>query len=116
MTTKTKLSLFRGNDIIIQEDIMASIVTEPHFVYGKINENGRIVIPAALRQQMGIKTGEPVLMEVKDGVLRMESHRARIRRVSESLRQLIPPERCPSDELIADRCEEARREMEEGLG
>jgi AbrB family looped-hinge helix DNA binding protein len=95
---------------------MGSTVTEPHSVYGKINENGRIVIPVALRQQMGIKPGESVLMEVKDGVLRMESHRARIRRVSESLRQLIPPARCLSDELIADRREEARHEMEEGLG
>jgi AbrB family looped-hinge helix DNA binding protein len=95
---------------------MSSIVTEPHSVFGKINANGRIVIPAAIRLQMGIKPGDSVLMEVEDGVLRMETHRARIQRVQESLRRLIPPERCLSDELIADRREEARREMEEGLG
>jgi AbrB family looped-hinge helix DNA binding protein len=95
---------------------MASSVTGPHFVSSRINANGRIVIPAAIRQQMGIKPGDSVLMEVEDGVLRMESHRARIRRVQESLRHLIPPGRCLSDELIADRREEARREMEEGLG
>jgi AbrB family looped-hinge helix DNA binding protein len=95
---------------------MPSVVTTSHFVAGKINANGRIVIPAAIRRQMGIKPGESVLMDVEDGVLRMESHRARIRRVQESLRHLIPPERCLSDELIADRREEARREMEEGLG
>ncbi len=116
MTYFYKMTNFKHYDIISKEGILASAVTKPQFVYGKINENGRIVIPAALRQQMGIKPGESVLMEVEDGVLRMESHRARIRRVSESLRQLIPPERCLSDELIADRREEARREMEEGLG
>ena len=95
---------------------MASVVTEPHFVYGKINENGRIVIPAALRQQMGIKPGESVLMEVEDGVLRMESHRARIRRIQEEFRKHVsikPGETLMSDQLIAERREEARREMEE---
>ena len=95
---------------------MGPIVTYPRSVSSKINQNGRIVIPAAIRQEMGLKAGESLLMEVEDGVLRIESHRARIRRVSESLRQLIPPECCLSDELIADRREEARREMEEGLG
>jgi AbrB family looped-hinge helix DNA binding protein len=95
---------------------MGPIVTYPRSVSSKINQNGRIVIPAAIRQEMGLKAGESLLMEVEDGVLRIESHRARIRRVSKSLRQLIPPERCLSDELIADRREEARREMEEGLG
>ena len=92
---------------------MPSVVTTSHFVAGKINANGRIVIPAAIRRQMGIKPGESVLMDVEDGVLRMESHRARIRRVQESLRHLIPPERCLSDELIAERREEARKEAAE---
>jgi hypothetical protein len=65
---------------------------------------------------MGLKAGDAVVMEVEDGVLRIEPHRARIRRIQESLGRLIPPGRCLSDELIADRREEARREMEEGLG
>jgi AbrB family looped-hinge helix DNA binding protein len=95
---------------------MASTVTGPRFVKCKINQNGRIVIPAAIRQEMGLKAGESVDMALEDGVLRIESYRSRIRRVQESLRHLIPPERCLSDELIADRREEARREMEEGLG
>jgi len=48
---------------------MPSVVTTSHFVAGKINANGRIVIPAAIRRQMGIKPGESVLMDVEDGVL-----------------------------------------------
>ena len=95
---------------------MASIVTSPRSVSGKINANGRVVIPAALRRQMGLQAGDVVIMEVKDGVLSIESHRARIRRIQESLGRMIPPGRCLSDELIADRREEARREMEEALG
>jgi AbrB family looped-hinge helix DNA binding protein len=95
---------------------MGTVVTRPKSVSSKINQNGRIVIPAALRQQMGIKAGESVLMEVEDGVLRMESHRARIRRIQEEFRKHLPikpGEMLMSDQLIAERREEARREMEE---
>jgi AbrB family looped-hinge helix DNA binding protein len=95
---------------------MGEIVTTSRSVTSRINENGRVVIPAVIRRQMGLQAGDAVVMEVEDGVLRIESHRARIRRIQESLGRLIPPGRCLSDELIADRREEARREMEEGLG
>lgn len=83
----------------------------------RINENGRIVIPAEIRQKMGLKPGDTVVMKLDaDGELRIESHRARIRQIQESLRHLIPADRLLSDELIAERREEARREMEEWLG
>jgi AbrB family looped-hinge helix DNA binding protein len=95
-------------------DIMASTVTIQRSVSSKINQNGRIVIPAAIREQMGLKAGDTVLMEVEDGVLRMESHRARIRRIQEEFKKIIPPGgMLMSDELIAERREEARREEEE---
>jgi AbrB family looped-hinge helix DNA binding protein len=82
----------------------------------RLNDSGRIVIPAQIRQQLGMNAGDTLLFTVDGGVLKIESHRARIRRVQESLRRLIPSDRCLSDELIAERREEARREMEEGLG
>jgi AbrB family looped-hinge helix DNA binding protein len=116
MTFDLKLSFSEYSGIIIEGDIMGSLVTEPRFAYGKINENGRVVIPSTIRRQLGLTAGDTLLFSVEGDVLRVESHRARIRRVQESLRRLIPPDRCLSDELIADRREEARREMEEGLG
>jgi AbrB family looped-hinge helix DNA binding protein len=78
-----------------------------------LSSNGRIVIPAAIRQELGFTPGETLLMHVEDGVLRIESYSARIRRVQESLKQYISPDRILSDELIAERREEARREEEE---
>jgi AbrB family looped-hinge helix DNA binding protein len=78
-----------------------------------LSPNGRVVIPAAIREEMGLQPGESLLMDVEDGVLRIESYRSRIRRIQQSLARLIPPGRCLSDELIAERREEARREMEE---
>ena len=77
-----------------------------------MNANGRIVIPAAIRKELGVAPGDTLLMQVEDGVLRVESYRARIRRIQESLNQLIPPDRVLSDELVAERREEARREDE----
>jgi AbrB family looped-hinge helix DNA binding protein len=95
---------------------MSSTVTSLRPTFAKINENGRIVIPAALREKMGVKPGDSLLMEVEDGVLRVESHRARIRRIQEEFKQFAPKDgTLASDQLIAERREEARREMERGL-
>jgi AbrB family looped-hinge helix DNA binding protein len=82
----------------------------------RINENGRLVIPAEIRRQMGLNPGDTLYLTAVGDTLKIESHRSRIRRVQESLRHLIPPDRLLSDELIAERREEAKREMEEWLG
>ena len=92
---------------------MGTVVTRPKSVSSKINQNGRIVIPAAIRQEMGFKAGESLLMEVEDGVLRIESYLARIRRIQQEFAQYNRPGVLASDELIAERREEARREEEE---
>jgi AbrB family looped-hinge helix DNA binding protein len=95
---------FRENDITKQN------------VKSKLNDNGRIVIPAEIRSKMGIKPGDTLFLTLEGDVLKVESQMARIRRIQESMRALIPGDRLLSDELIADRREEARREMEEWLG
>jgi len=95
---------------------MTTSVTNTIEAQARINGNGRIVIPAEIRHKLGIKPGDTIHLTAEGDNLRIESHRARIRRVQESLRRFIPPDRLLSDELIADRREEARREMEEGLG
>jgi AbrB family looped-hinge helix DNA binding protein len=79
----------------------------------RLSANGRIVIPASMREQLGVKPGDPVLMEVEDGVLRIESYPTMIARVQRELAHLRTPGSLASDELIAERREEARREDEE---
>lgn len=100
-------------DIFIERGIMGTTVTTPRSVSSKINQNGRIVIPAAIRRQMGLNAGDSLLMDVEDGVLRLETHRARIRRIQREFAQYNRPGVLASDELIAERREEARREEEE---
>jgi AbrB family looped-hinge helix DNA binding protein len=77
-----------------------------------LSSNGRIVIPAAIRQEMGFAPGDTLLMDVEDGVLRIESYPARIRRIQREIAQFAKPGILVSDELIAERREEARREEE----
>jgi len=78
-----------------------------------LKANGRIVIPAAIREQMGFSPGDTLLLEVEDGVLRVESFDARLVRIQDELIQLAGPERMLSDELIAERRAEAWREQVE---
>jgi AbrB family looped-hinge helix DNA binding protein len=77
--------------------------------------NGRIVIPAAIRGELGFKPGETLLMDVEDGALRIESYPTRIRRIQDEIAKYIPAGRMLSEELIAERREEVRREAEKDL-
>jgi AbrB family looped-hinge helix DNA binding protein len=100
-----------ANDVLSHENVSSA-----ENVTTRINDNGRIVIPSEIRQRMGIKPGDTLFLTLEGDVLKVESQIARIRRIQESLRKLVPSDRLLSDELIAERREEARREMEEWLG
>jgi AbrB family looped-hinge helix DNA binding protein len=78
-----------------------------------LSSNGRIVIPAAIRQEMGWSPGDTLLLELEDGVLRVEGFDARLKRIQDELVELVGPERLISDELIAERRAEAWREQVE---
>jgi AbrB family looped-hinge helix DNA binding protein len=95
---------------------MQSSVTEAPTTDTKVNENGRILIPAAIREQMGIKPGDSVVLTLEDGVLRVESYRATIRKMQQEMQQYKKPGVSVTDEFIAERREEARRERELGIG
>jgi AbrB family looped-hinge helix DNA binding protein len=113
MTLLYALTQRRKYGIFVLGVIMGSVVTNPRSASSKINQNGRIVIPAAIRLEMGFKAGDSLLMDVQDGVLRIESHRARIRRIQRECEKYARPGILASDELIAERREEFRREEEE---
>ena len=88
-------------------------VPEPLYAKARLSANGRIVIPAEIRKEMGIQPGETLMLEFKNKALTIETFEARIRRVQRSMRRYIQPGRSLADELIAERREEARREEEE---
>ena len=79
-------------------------------VHAKINENGRIVIPAAMREALGIVPGEEVVLRIEDDELRITTMRHRIERARELVRRHVKPGRSLVDELMAERRKAAQRE------
>lgn len=76
----------------------------------KLNENGRIVIPASFRKALGINAGDEVLLRLEDDELRITTMKARIARAQRRVRRYIKPGRSLVDELIAERRREAQNE------
>ena len=76
----------------------------------QVGEKGRIVIPAEIREAMGIRVGDSLEMRFEDYELRVSTRRARIRRVQEWARKVMPPGVSLADELSAERREAAKHE------
>jgi len=76
----------------------------------RVNEDGRVVIPAEFRKTLGIKAGDEVFARVEDDELRITTVKSRIARAQRLVRQCIKPGRSLADELIAERRREARNE------
>jgi AbrB family looped-hinge helix DNA binding protein len=79
----------------------------------KIAPGGRVVIPAEFRKALGVEVGDSVVIELKDGELRLRSLDAAIRRAQEIVRKYVPEGVSLADELIRERREEAAREERE---
>ena len=76
----------------------------------RMGAKGRVVIPAAMRQALGMTDGEMLILRVVDGELRIATRESRLRRVREWARQNIPPGVSLADELSAERREAAKHE------
>ena len=74
----------------------------------KLGQAGRFVIPAAMREAMGVKPGDTLVMHVEDGELRVIGRDAAIRRVQAMFRSVVPPGINIVDEFLADRREDQR--------
>jgi len=76
----------------------------------RLNENGRLVIPASFRKALGINPGDEVILRLEDDELRLTTLKHRIARAQRNARKYIPRGVSLADELIAERREAAKRE------
>lgn len=76
----------------------------------RLAEGGRLVIPARMRKALGIEKGDAVWLAMENGELRVRAARSALRRIQAQLKDLGPPGRPVSEQLVADRRIEAAGE------
>jgi len=76
----------------------------------RINENGRVVIPASFRKALGIRAGDEVLLRIEDDELRITTLKRRLQQAQRLVRRYVKPSTSLADELIAERREAAKHE------
>ena len=77
----------------------------------KMNNQGRIVIPAECRAAAGLKPGDEMLIEaVGEGELRLQTRDQAIKKAQAIVQRRLPKRRDLVAELIAERRKEAERE------
>jgi AbrB family looped-hinge helix DNA binding protein len=78
----------------------------------RLDVQGRLVIPAALRKSLGFEPGDALVVRLEDGRLVLEKPETIQRRLKARFANLQPGVSL-ADELMAERREEAKRETAE---
>ena len=76
----------------------------------RVNENGRVVIPASFRKALGINIGDEVALRIEDDELRITTLQRRLERAQRLIQKHIKRGTSLVEELISQRREAARHE------
>jgi AbrB family looped-hinge helix DNA binding protein len=76
----------------------------------RVNENGRVVIPASFRKALGINIGDEVVLRMEDDELRITTLKRRVERAQRLVRKHVKRGTSLVDELIDERRAAARNE------
>ena len=69
----------------------------------RINQNGRVVIPASFRKALGIQCGDEIVLRVEQNELRITTLKNRLARAQSRIGRYLGKGTSLSDELIAER-------------
>lgn len=84
---------------------------QEHKVYqSRVDKSGRIVLPAEVREMLGVSQGDRVLVVQEGSSVEILSLREAMRQAQEYFCALAPADVSLVDELIRERREEAARE------
>ena len=72
-----------------------------------VDNTGRVVIPAKIRQEMGIEGSEELVMGLENGVLTLVSKRAARLAARQSVKRLVSPGVSMCEELLRERRQDA---------
>ena len=76
----------------------------------RVADGGRIVIPAKVRDRLGMEIGTDLVLTVEDDHATLMNATSARRRARQRVRGYVPPKVSLSKELMAERKAEARRE------
>jgi AbrB family looped-hinge helix DNA binding protein len=78
----------------------------------RVEKSGRVLIPVAIRRQLGLKEGaSELLLDIDESPIRVTTRAQALARLQEAAARYGAPDRLWSEELIEERREEARREL-----
>ncbi len=80
----------------------------------RLGPDGRVLIPAAFREALGLSDGDTLIASIDDGELNLLTRQAAISRAQAIVRQFVPEGVSLVDELIEDRRREVEREQQNG--
>lgn len=78
--------------------------------YGKIESNGRVVLPAEYRKALGLRPGDAVVLTLEDDAVRLRSLKKELEETQTYFRGFGKPDELWSESLIRDRRTEAENE------
>ena len=78
----------------------------------KIGPQGRIVLPAAVRHELGLKEGDELLLLLEEGHIELLTRDQLWAKIQEPWLKAVPRDVSLADELISERRAEAKREEE----
>ena len=68
-----------------------------------VDATGRMVIPARIRQDMGIEGSEELVMALENGILTLVSKRAARQAARQAVKRLVAPGVSLSEQLMVER-------------
>ena len=77
-----------------------------------MTQNGRVVIPKTIREQLGLHAGDEIIAEVEDGRLILSTRATRLKQAQALIQKYCAPQPGVSvvDEFIAERRQAAENE------
>jgi len=75
----------------------------------RMGRSGRLVIPAAVREELGLTPGTELVLRVDDEGLRLQTRAQAVARAQEIVRRHVPRGRKLARELLRERRLETRR-------
>ena len=86
----------------------------PDLVRSVVETGGRVTVPAAFMEALGVSEGDSVVLSLEGDEVRLYGQDAAIRRVQRLVARYVPADVSLADELLSERRREVARESDDG--